>query len=75
MVKNSFEKIDKLFIIYLGHFNNYPYGVLPRTGSGFGSSGTLRPPSDTSTGNSSQNSTANDPFAAFAFAQDPMLGI
>jgi len=56
---------------HLGHFTNYPYGVVPRLASGFASGATTRPPSDTSTGNSS----FNDPYAAFAFAQDPMLGL
>jgi hypothetical protein len=62
-------------MIYLGHHNSYPYGVLPRPTSGFASSTSLRVPSDTSTGNSSQNPLSNDPYAAFAFSQDPMLGM
>lgn len=62
-------------MIYSGHFTSYPYGVVPRTASGFAASTSLRPPSDASTGNSSANPATNDPFAAFAFAQDPMFGI
>jgi hypothetical protein len=61
---------------YLGHFNNYPYGVVPRSATGFASSTSLRVPSDASTGGtSSQNPVTNDPYAAFAYAQDPMLGM
>jgi hypothetical protein len=57
-------------MIYLGHFNNYPYGVAPRTSTGFVSSTSLRPPSD-----APQNPPTNDPYTAFAIAQDPMLGM
>lgn len=62
-------------MMYLGHFNSYPYGATPRTTTGFASSASLRDPFDASTGNSSQSAASNDPYAAFLFAQDPMLGI
>ncbi|CAF3573986.1 unnamed protein product, partial [Rotaria socialis] len=56
-----------------GHFNHFPYGGLSRTGTGFTSATTNRSSTDTSIGNSSQNATPTDPYAAFVFGQDPML--
>jgi len=59
-------------LIYLGHFHNYPYGVVPRLFTGYTSNTSIRPSSDSSTTNSTQNALSNDPYGTFA--QDPMLG-
>ncbi|CAF0780337.1 unnamed protein product [Rotaria sordida] len=56
-----------------GHFTNFPYGTVSRTTTGPTSSTSNRGSSDTSTGNSSQNTPATDPYTALIFAQDPML--
>ncbi|CAF4229776.1 unnamed protein product [Rotaria magnacalcarata] len=56
-----------------GHFNHFPYGGTPRTETGFTSATTNRSSTGASTGNSSQNATPVDPYAAFVFGQDPML--
>ncbi len=58
-------------MIHTGHFTSYPYGFVPRIGTGLASGTTTRPPTDSPTG----NSPFNDPYATFAFTQDPMLGL
>ncbi|CAF2545143.1 unnamed protein product [Rotaria sp. Silwood2] len=56
-----------------GHFNNFPYGGVSRTATGLTTSTSNRGSSDTTTANASQNTFSTDPYAAFVFAQDPML--
>ncbi|CAF0723011.1 unnamed protein product [Adineta steineri] len=56
-----------------GHFNNFPYGAVPRTTTGFASGTSLRNPTGTSAGSLNSNTASNDPYAAFVFSQDPML--
>ncbi|CAF1207640.1 unnamed protein product [Adineta steineri] len=49
-----------------GHFNNYPYGTVPRT-----TTGSFRIPFDTNI----ENSISSDPYTTILFSQDPLFGI